>query len=41
MSEETIAKAQAIADLLEIRAPDETAGADDWRVWVAWWGTVL
>ena len=32
-----IAKAQAIAALLEIRAPDETASADDWRVWVAWW----
>jgi len=27
MSEETIAKAQAIAALLEIRAPDEIAGA--------------
>lgn len=37
MSEETIAKAQAIAALLDIRAPDEAASADDWRVWVAWW----
>ena len=37
MSQETIGKVQAIAALLEIRAPDETASADDWRVWVAWW----
>jgi len=37
MSQEIIDKALAIAALLEIRAPDETASADDWRVWVAWW----
>ena len=37
MPEETIAKAQAIAALLDICAPDETASAEDWRVWVAWW----
>ncbi len=37
MPEETIAKGQAIAALLDIRAPHETASADDWRVWVAWW----
>jgi hypothetical protein len=34
---ETIDKARAIAAYLEIGAPDETASADDWRMWVAWW----
>ncbi len=37
MSEETLDKAQAIAALLDIDAPDETASVDDWRIWVAWW----
>jgi hypothetical protein len=37
MLEETVAKARAIAALLDIHAPDETANADDWRAWVEWW----